>query len=205
MRKLLVTTVFILIAITTTQAQDVNFGIKAGVNFADLTLENKRLGVNVDTKMRTSFYVEGFANFPLESLSDKVYLQGEIQYSNNGATFYSSAERSDYTIKVGQINLPITLKYEVMDNLFINGGAYIGFITSTEITAEKSGETRDFKAVFRQELGSFDAGLVVGGEYHLENGLLFTANFNLGLVNYSGEVDGTFKNQVIQVGLGYQF
>lgn len=166
MKKLLTTTVFILIAITTIQAQDVNFGVKAGVNFSDLTLENTRLGINVDTKMRTSFYIGGFANYPLESWSDKVYLQGELQYSNNGAVFYSSAERSDYTIKVGQINLPITLKYEAMDNLFINGGAYIGFITSTEITAEKSGETRDFKDVFRQELGSVDAGLVIGGEYH---------------------------------------
>ena len=62
MKKILMTIAFAALAIAGANAQ-VKFGVRAGLNLADVA--SKTNGVKDETKIRTSFYVGGLAEFTL--------------------------------------------------------------------------------------------------------------------------------------------
>ena len=116
-----------------------------------------------------------------------------------------------------QLNIPLWVKYD------INGfrpkvGINLGFLTKIETKGENN-EQKTVTESFTPDK-KFDFGLGIGAEYNLPMGLFFDATFNLGLtdlsnkqkvvLNQSGGVarivpSQTFKNRVIQIGVGYKF
>ncbi len=80
-------------------AQEVKFGVKAGVNFASLGADAE------DVKARTSIHFGAMAEF---MLSDKFSIQPELVYSAQGTKFDDS---DDLVTKLDYLNLPILAKY----------------------------------------------------------------------------------------------
>ncbi len=181
----------------TANAQDINFGVKAGVNFASLN------GGELDYNSRTSFHVGGVAEF---KLSDKFSLQPELVYSAQGAKRSDNMEGTDvdYTLKLDYLNIPVMAKFYVAEGLSLEAGPQMGIKLAAEAKAEANGmsETEDFK----DEVESIDFGLNFGAGYKLENGLNFGLRYNLGLSDIAKNNAGdSIKNGVFQLSVGYFF
>jgi hypothetical protein len=168
----------------------IQFGIKAGVNIADLNLSGGPPGFTFNSK--TDFSGGIFASVPLFSSCS---LQPEVLYSGQGASFKDSL----VTVKVnyGYINVPVLFKYQHSSGLFAETGPQVGFLLSAN---EKSdGQTIDTKS----NTQSTDFSWVFGIGYKLASGLGIDLRYNLGLVNLAkgAYTDGTLKNSVFQFGV----
>ncbi|MBT8324478.1 MAG: PorT family protein [Winogradskyella sp.] len=192
MKNLILLTVLTFFTLTPVIAQ-VSFGAKAGVNFSDIT------GPDVDSFTgRTGLFFGAIAEI---DICESWALQPELLYSSQGSDYEDPGDTG--TAKVDYINLPIIAKYYVADGLSIEAGPQFGFLTSAKF--EFDGGEEDFK----DDLKSIDFGVNFGLGYKLDNGLNFSARYNLGLTdaNDSEDLDGgaEYKNSVIQVGVGFFF
>jgi len=189
MKKFLLAAVFAVVGMGMSNAQDVSFGVKGGLNLATLGGDAD----NVDS--RTSFHLGGFAQF---DLSDKFTIQPELVYSSQGAV---NSDDSDVVIKLDYINLPVIAKYAVAEGFTVEAGPQIGFAINRQISFD--GEDEDLDDEFK----SFDFALGVGAGYELESGIMFSVRYNLGLANISEFDDDDFSinNNVFQLSVGYKF
>lgn len=190
--------VITLICFNQTFAQEVNFGAKAGVNFADIT------GEEVDSfDGLTSFHFGVVAEI---LISDKFAVQPELLYSKQGADYSEDFDGMSYdgTVNVDYLNIPIMAKYFVADGFSIELGPQIGILLSAKDEYEdEEDDIKDF-------LKGTDFGLNFGLGYKLANGLNFGVRYNMGLSDNLDiddyEVEGAeYKNSVIQISLGYFF
>lgn len=181
--------------------QEVKFGPKAGVNFANLSGQD-------DSNMLTGFHVGAVAEI---KFNEKFSVQPEVLYSAQGSKYEVSNSIGSYkaTQKLDYINVPIMAKYYVAEGFSVEAGPQVGFLTKAELTQEGNiagivnGEsTRDNKDTYN----SVDFGVNFGLAYDLPAGLFFNARYNLGLSDVVKDNNGdAIKNNVIQVGLGYKF
>ncbi|WP_428740401.1 porin family protein [Tenacibaculum sp.] len=193
MKKLLV---IVMIALGfTANAQEIHFGVKAGVNFANL------YGNDLDNDTRTSFHVGGVLEI---ELSDKFSLQPELIYSAQGAKRtmrFFGLPNIDYTTKVDYLNIPIMAKYYIIEGLSLEAGPQIGI----NILSEEKGESNGMSETSDLDVKSFDFGLNFGAGYKLENGLNFGVRYNLGLTDIPDGGNAEVKNGVFQLSVGYFF
>lgn len=191
-------------------AQEIKFGAKAGVNFASLGGDLK------DVDGRTSFHIGAVAEIVI---SQQFSFQPELVYSSQGfkvnGTDYTIGVAIDVeqTLKLEYINLPLMAKFYVAEQFAIEAGPQIGFLVAAKSKIESTSNgtsesnTEDVKDFYK----GIDFGLGAGVSYKLENGLFFGARYNLGLSNISengnAEIADDFEtqNNVIQVSVGYFF
>jgi hypothetical protein len=196
MRKIVLAVIAVL-SLTYTQAQEVQFGAKAGVNFANLT------GDDADgADARTSFHVGAVAEI---KINEKFSVQPELLYSSQGASTKDKFEGITFesTLKLDYINVPIMAKYYVADSFSLEVGPQIGFLVAAEAEYSMGGEseTEDIK----DQLKTVDFGLNFGLGYKLDNGINFGARYNFGLSNIGEDSDSDLKNSVFQISVGYLF
>ncbi len=192
-------------------AQEVEFGVKAGVNIASLTGDIE----NADAKV--GFHVGGFAEI---KISDKFSVQPELLFSTQGAKaeekYSEDGVSYDYSEKINlsYINIPIMAKLYVAEGFSLEAGPQIGFLTSAknkyEGTATFGGMTQSEseEVDIKDTMKSVDFGLNFGLGYKFTEKLSASARYNLGLSDVNEEVDGlsySVKNSVIQISLGYSF
>ncbi len=176
--KKLILIVFTVLLTVTTFAQGIDFGIKAGVNFATLTDAS-------EFSNKTGFVGGVFAGI---KFSDKIAIQGDLLYSQQGA------ETDIDKIDLNYVNIPVVLKYFLMKGLNIQAGPQFGFIVDDNVK-EVIGN------IFEAE--SFDLTGVVGLGYDFSMGLRADARYNFGLTDVIDGDNG--KNSVITLSVGYSF
>ena len=177
--------VLILLAITlsstTFYAQDLDLGIKAGMNFSNIT---DATGLS----NRTGFVFGAFAG---AKLGDKVGIQGDLLYSQQGAEFDGGE------IDLNYVNVPVVLKYFLTESIHIHGGPQFGFVVDDNV-----------KSVFQDieegvDSKSFDLTGVIGVGVDLPFGIRLDGRYNFGLTDVFDGGDG--KNSVITLSAGYSF
>src|ERR1700722_330150 len=99
MKKALIL-VFAVVALSSAKAQ-IQFGVKAGVNLANLTVSDKTDGESF--KANTSFNAGILASIPL---GGPLYLQPEVMYSAQGTKETDTFSTSTSTLNYGYINVP---------------------------------------------------------------------------------------------------
>ncbi|MGH2665844.1 porin family protein [Flavobacterium sp.] len=183
--KKVVLTAAALFAFGFANAQEVKFGVKAGLNLANLSgdLEN--------TSMKASFHVGGFAEI---KLSDKFGIQPEVLYSVQGADVDGGTYEFSY------VNVPVMAKFYPIPQLSLEAGPQIGFLTSAKGKPD-SGPDVDVK----EFLKSTDFGVNVGASYNITDNFLAGLRYNIGLANISDEENGDIKNGVLSLSVGYRF
>jgi opacity protein-like surface antigen len=181
MKKLLLSAVIAVFAMSSMNAQEVKFGAKAGVNFATLGGDDSD-----DFDGRTSFHVGAVAQI---GISEKFAIQPELIYSSQGAS------ANDTDLKMDYINIPVLAKIFVAEGFSVEVGPQIGFLMSAKAEGE------DLKELFK----STDFSGALGLGYKLETGLNFAARYNLGLGNIIDFDGGDVKNNVFQLSVGYMF
>jgi|SRR5690554_1091538 len=183
MKKLLLLTVLAVSGLANVQAQEIQFGAKAGLNFASITGDHTG-GIEVVTAFNFGVLAE-------ISLTEKFSFQPELMYSGQGYDF------EDDTVALGYFNMPLMGKYYLIKGLSVEAGPQIGFLLSAK------NDKTDVKDAFN----TVDFGVNFGLGYKLDNGLNFGARYNLGLSDINN-VDGSLyknKNGVFQVTIGYFF
>ena len=191
MKKLILFAALAIFVIANSNAQ-VNFGAKAGVNFADIT------GDDVDSfSGRTAFHVGFVAEI---MISEKFAFQPELLYSAQGSDYddedFSGSVKADY------LNVPLMAKYYVGEGFSLEAGPQVGLLLSAK------DDYGDGEEDIKEFLKSTDFGLNLGVGYKMESGLNFGARYNLGLSDVNdSDMDGgaEYKNSVIQVSVGYFF
>jgi hypothetical protein len=187
--------VFATIILTNAKAQ-IQFGVKAGLNIANLSLSSDLSGSGESVKSKTDFNAGILASIPL---FNSFTLQPEINYSGQGAK--GSDGTTTTTLNYDYINVPVLFKFNHGSGLFAETGPQIGFLISANAKAD--GQSEDIK----NETSSTDFSWSFGLGYKVsEMNLGIDIRYNLGISNTiksSGE--GTSKNSVFQFGIFYLF
>lgn len=192
MKKLLLIIVVTFVTVFTINAQTM-FGAQAGVNIANFTGDSE----NSDAKI--GFSIGFFADF---DLADALIFQPAVLYSTQGAKWsegdYKAKHKFDY------INIPLMLKYEVVEKFYLEAGPQIGFLVSAEGESNFPGESNED---LKDYVKSVDFSLNVGASYDLIDNLFIGARYSFGLNNINDDStwDATIKNSNILLSLGYRF
>lgn len=185
MKKLLLVAAVAVLGFSNVNAQDIKFGVKGGLNFANVSGDNTG---NFETVTAFNFGVMSEI-----SITDKFSFQPELMYSGQGF----SLKNDDNPVALSYINLPLMGKYYVTKGLSLEAGPQVGYLVGADYDGTDVKD--DFKKV--------DFGVNLGLGYKLENGLNFGMRYNLGLSNInniSGDSD-KYKNGVLQASVGYFF
>jgi hypothetical protein len=170
----------------------VQFGVKAGANFATLT------GSASDgAKTKVDFNGGAFAHVPL---FNSFFLQPELVYSGQGAKATENEE--DFTVNQSYLNVPVLFQYRHSSGFFAETGPQIGFLLAANVKA--GGQSQDIKSSYK----STDFSWAFGLGYMIPSiSAGIDARYNMGLTNIAAEeVAGqSLKNSVYQVGIFYVF
>jgi len=193
MKKILLSAVAVFALGTAAQAQDINFGVKAGANFSTIASDNDE-GIGT----RTGFHVGAIAEF---KFSDTFSLQPELVYSMMGSSYDFGGD--SYDTKLDYITIPVVAKYYVFEGFDIEAGPQVGFLASAK---EEDTDAKDFYK-------SVDFGVTAGVGYALPMGVFFQARYYIGLsdiYDIPDDVEEAFgessaNNYSIQLSVGYKF
>ncbi|MFD2910168.1 porin family protein [Flavobacterium ardleyense] len=199
-------------------AQYVEYGLKAGLNSANLT------GDMEGAKSIIEFHVGGVVEI---TMNHKFAFQPEILFSTQGSEF-ESANRMRRPRPIGgdritvlkgrhnleYLNIPLMLKYYVSDRFYIETGPQIGFLLSANQTAKVTIIINDVEAgstvldredvIDRYKAIDFGANLGVG--FYFTDNISASLRYNLGLNNISNNAgDYKVSNGVLQLSVGYLF
>jgi hypothetical protein len=179
------------------KAQDIKYGVKAGVNFATLTGD-----IPDEVKSRTGLHIGVLAEF---KISEQFSIQPELLYSQQGLKYDEVVEGIEVrsTWKLDYLNLPIAAKYYVIEGLSIEAGPQIGYRLGAKIKMEADGY-EDGEADIKDDTKAIEFGLIGGVAYDLPVGLFFQARYAAGLSKVNDD-DDNVKNGVFQLSVGYKF
>ena len=168
------------------QAQGLNFGIKAGANFSNFQGDLNSDGI-------TSFHAGGVLELnivPTFSVQAEGLFSsqgGKAKYEEDGVVGVARDINLDY------ISVPVLAKFYILPNtLSLTVGPQFSFLVND------ADEVLDTK--------KFDLAASGGVELKIIAGLFAQARYNIGLTNVNGdEVRGDVKNGVFQLSVGYFF
>ncbi|GGX03281.1 porin family protein [Aquimarina muelleri] len=201
MKKTLIFVVLVSFSlITIAQEEDVRFGVKTGVNLANISGDNTE-----GFEGRTSFHLGSVVEIPI---TDKFAFQPEVSYSSQGDKFKNNllGLSAKTTMKLDYINIPLIAKYYVIQGFTLQAGPQIGFLISakSKVEAMDVNKETDIDDNFK----SIDFGVILGLGYQLDMGAFFDARYNIGLSNINDAAsfdDVKQKNSMAQFSVGYKF
>lgn len=217
-------------------SQEVKFGAKVGLNLSNIRGDYPT-GID-EHNSKIGFHIGGFAEY---EINDKFTLQPELLFSTQGNTYGykdyygggSYYEGADYNLKLNYLNLPIVLKYNIIEKLSIDFGLQIGYLmsakTKIDVTEDSTAPSQnysveidnikggiyDFDGTTVQVNGSvnrLDFGLILGASYDITEKIFLQGRYNFGLskvdknsTNGINTDSWNMKNSVFQLSAGYRF
>lgn len=196
----------------TPMAVKTRFGVRAGVNLADLTAKNLPSGsAYTEAEYKTSVVGGVFANIPLSGM---FRFQPEVDFSSQGGKLQGpsgTTSATTYEQDLHYINVPLNFQLMTAKGFFIQTGPQLGYLIDAKVKSTSSSNT----SAATGNLSNFDKidFAWTGGVGYLSRiGLGIDLRYNLGIANivaddaptgnYKG---GTWKNSVGQIALIYHF
>lgn len=166
------------------QAQGINFGIKAGANFANFN------GGDLNTEGITNFHAGAVLELNIVPMFS---VQAEGLFSSQGATYRDTALDIAKDIDLTYISVPVLAKFYVLPEvLSLTAGPQFSFLVDEADEAYES--------------NSFDLAVSGGAEVKIIAGLFAQARYNIGVTKVSDSAAfGDAKNAVFQLSVGYFF
>ncbi|WP_299522845.1 porin family protein [Winogradskyella sp.] len=198
MKKFTLSLAFILCITFSINAQDLNYGAKAGLNIAGISFESD----SYSTSSRIGFHVGGFVNYRFD---EKFAIQPEINFSTGGNEWDFGNGDTTGEIKISNLSIPVLLQYDVVDNFVVEGGLQYNFLLSVEQKIDGSGDGFEDISEFYK---SGTLGAAIGAIYQLDTlvpGLAAGLRFVFDLTNINDEdVDaGNLRQNAFQVNILY--
>jgi len=180
-----------LVAVTAIHAQRTrtHFGIKGGVNIANIKIEGAGDG---DT--RIGFHAGGLAHI---HVTQHFAVQPELLFSTQGRRETIGGVK--YKTNLSYINVPVLGQFMTGSGFRLQTGPQFGVLVDAESGVDEN--TNDVQKNYKTPEFSW----VFGASYLTNTGIGFDARYNLGLSNINDLSSREYKNRVVQLGLFYQF
>lgn len=205
MKKSLILTISILFFICNAYSQE--FGIKAGVNIANVTVSGEGLDISPDSKIGGTFgpVMNIELNQSFDFNTGILYsLKGfEMDYGDNGIK-----------ASIHYIDIPLNLQYGVnmteKAKLLLQAGPYIGVGVSgtykERLLGQETKEDLSFGSGDDDDMKRMDFGIGLGIGTEI-NEFVLAVNYNHGLSNLipNTEDDEKLKNKAFQFSVTYMF
>lgn len=211
MRKLS-TIVFVAFMQFTANAQNVQFGIRGGLNISkesDHSLYVLDMGTGdfetfeYETHSRPGLNIGGFVNIPT---SEKFELEAGISYSMLGYKdkIYEGESLNDYiygNVTSHYLTIPVVEKFYPSGNgFYIELGPQLGFLLSKKMKVKNEEAYTPFEGNNK----TFDFAVVGGLGYRFSNNIFVDARYIHSFTETCKLYDGG-KNRNFQISLGYLF
>lgn len=210
---------------TNMTGSDARIGIKAGVNLAKMHYSGNSSYLNDYTKNNVGYNFTVFGDF---GVANNFFIQPGISLQNKGTKFEGNfTEVANVTgtakVDVMAIEIPVNAVLRIPTGdagaLHLSAGPYVGFNISGKRTTDlkdangmqlgKSENDLNFGSETNDDLSTTDFGANFGLAYRVNNGLIFGANYGLGLSNLtpkdSRANDNKVTNRVLGFTIGYSF
>ena len=191
MKKLFVLASLVICVIAAkAQAGKAQFGVKGGLNLANLQ------SPNTDYDSKSGLHAGLLAHV---HVTNHFAVQPELYYSNQG-TEYRNANQI-FRTNLSYLNLPVLAQYMVGTGFRLQTGPQLGFLLDAKSRVKDSDTKTDVEDNFK----STDFSWAFGASYLTNSGFGVDARYNLGLSNINEASSPNVKNRVFQVGAFYQF
>jgi Outer membrane protein beta-barrel domain len=180
-----------------TYAQNVNMGVKVGVNFADLSIDGPDVeDVEFDELLgnKTGFVAGAYIEVPV---SPALSFAPEVLFTQKGAK--AEFGDADFSLEATQLQVPILLKANFSSSSvrpFVAVGPAFGFNTSAK---QKAG---DVEVDIDDEIEPVEFSVVFGGGVKFGQASI-EARYDLGLNNLSSSEVGSIKSRTFSVLFGF--
>ncbi len=168
----------------TAQAQEVEFGIKAGALYNMPSYENKAVS-NSDSKF-------GFQAGVFVRTTEKLYVEGELAFSTFKTAYTFEGKKFDPTFY--QLNLPLQIGYRVVDTDKMVLRTSIGPQFNYNLKANSANGKVDYKKL------NYDGFINIGTDV---DKFSIDLRYNHAINKTSKELDS--RNRMIGLSLGYRF
>jgi opacity protein-like surface antigen len=184
MKKEIVLAVLLILGISTSQAQLVQFGVKGGLNYANYTSGDvASFNINAITSYHLGAVMEVrvFENFAI---------QPELLYSSQGSELDGFGDQIKN--ELGYLSLPVLAKFYLTSNEL-----------SLELGPQASVLVSERNNVNSEDSNTFDFAIAGGLSYKITKGLFVSARYAAGLTEPKKDAD--VKNSLIQFSVGCLF
>jgi len=174
-------------------------GVKAGLNLNHISTNDADLKEELSARPSIHFGLVG--DF---SLGKQFAFQPQLLFSGRGGKVAHDGHKDVYAFNSLEIPLNFVYKADSKGGFFAGAGPVIGYNLSGKEKAHDESESIEFGSeigkITRMDLG---ANALVG--YQLKNGLFFSANYTLGVTNWSNNSNATWRNNILGLSVGYFF
>jgi len=203
MKKIFILALGLIVGTTAANAQDIKFGVKAGLNVSDIIKGDGNN--NFDTKTKTGFNAGVTLEIPLIA---GLAFTPEVLYSQKGYKLTYTA--GEFTQTTNFIDVPILASFKLGSSFNIVAGPQVSFLLSTKNKFEnglgsvEQQNVEDDSDRFKKSL----VGGVIGFRYDVND--KFDIHGRYALDFQKNNENGTnntpeFRNQVFSVGVGVKF
>jgi hypothetical protein len=189
-------------ASTAARAQETVFGVKAGINYANLNFDGDDANVNFDQRIG---FVGGL--FMVWPASSKGALQIEALYSQKGTSIDN--EDGKGALKIDYLDIPVLARFSSgpanKTSFHVFGGPSLGFKMRANATGDFTDDGSDDQDI-GDDVETFDFGMVVGAGVDFGK-MTLDARQSWGLSNIVKDPDDDekVKTRTFSVMLGIRF
>lgn len=185
-------------------AQNLSFGVRAGVNLANVNIEQD--GLNIEPDSRTGLNIGAILNI---GVTDAFSVQPELSFIQKGYSLELLGDEVELILNY--LEIPILAKYAFGSESFqgfVQAGPAIGFALNGKSKFGDEEEDIDFD---EDGLNTFDFGLQFGAGAAVPAGpgeAFLDLRYALGLANISDDESGddiTTTNRGLLITVGYLF
>jgi hypothetical protein len=191
---------------STAMAQEREFGLKAGANFAVLALEAPDAGADYDRRIAA-----GGGLFLALPIARHVSLQLEGLFNPRGAKLFDADFGATSTLLLDYLDFPVLARVEGprLGSFHLFAGPYFGIrvAATRQISSSGRGFTAGSKEDMSREVERFETGLIAGGGVHIGQHWLVDARYSWGLTTVNADTtdDLRFKSRALSTMIGFRF
>ncbi len=215
MKKTILLFLVLTMAFSLSLAGDLMYGVKTGLTLNSLNWDpdaEEMMGEDLTEKMLWGTCQGIFVIYPL---GEKLSLQGDILFIRKGHKLELNDVPSDVEVYMkvlaDYIEVPLLLRYEIAEGLFLAGGPAIAFNTKAEMREEiEEGDDHYAYGEFADDyIKSIDFAAVLGLQYVFAERFLSDFRYDMGLTDINDSPDGdgpeSIKTRTMTLSIGYIF
>lgn len=181
--------------------QPITFGVRAGLNFANMSWEEDHSSLSLDS--RTAFNVGLSVDFPI---LQSMYIQSGLYLSSKGCKEKSGSE--EITMSPMYLEIPVlaSYRYDISEStqLQLNVGPYFGYGIGGKYEAEKGDYSYDEDFFEDDDVKKFDCGLQIGAGVTFGK-VYVGCGYQFGMANIIDDSDLSVKHKNFMINVGYNF
>lgn len=185
-------TLILAIAIVAPATAQMSYGVKAGVNYADVSFDG-----DVPSSGRVGLLAGGFVTIPLFGW---LAVQPEVIYTVKGTTVDVADIKSD--LIVDYVEVPLLARISIRRKIYVAVGPSMAFRVRARSRTAFGGSTEEID--LKEDVESFDLGVVGAAGIDLGR-WVFDGRYTHGSSDIDARDDAKVRNRVLSVSAGIRF